>query len=204
MSRSACELVRITTGTRLTTGWSLTSFRTSNPFFLGRLRSSRIRSGIGALSKPRPRFRKAMAVSPSGATLMRAAELAIERARYDADRAERAFLACEPENRLVARSLEARWETRLTDLAAAQAALATQLSAQPGLPGREQLAATVADLPALWSAPTTSDKDRKRLLRTLLGDVTITPSAADPAQLPAGLRWKSGATQQLHLTRRKN
>src|SRR5260370_909212 len=68
----------------------------------------------------------------------RAAELAAERARYDADRAERAFLACEPENRLVARSLEARWETRLTDLAEAQAALATQLSAQPELPGPRQ------------------------------------------------------------------
>ena len=116
---------------------------------------------------------------------VRAAELAVERARYDADRAERAFLACEPENRLVARSLEARWETRLADLAGAQAALATQLSAQPELPGPEQLAATVADLPALWSAPTTSDKDRKRLLRTLLGDVTLTPSASDPAQ-PGG------------------
>ena len=42
---------------------------------------------------------------------IRAAELAVERARYQAERAERAFLACEPENRLVARSLEARWET---------------------------------------------------------------------------------------------
>ena len=134
----------------------------------------------------------------------RAAELAVERARYDADRAERAFLACEPENRLVARSLEARWETRLTDLAQAEAALAAQLSAQPELPSPGQLAATVADLPALWSAPTTSDKDRKRLLRTLLGDATITPSASDPAQLTVGLRWKSGASQQLHLTRRKN
>jgi hypothetical protein len=134
----------------------------------------------------------------------RAAELAVERARYDADRAERAFLACEPENRLVARSLEARWETRLTDLAEAQAALATQLSAQPELPGPEQLAATVADLPALWSAPTTSDKDRKRLLRILLGDVTLTPSASDPTKITVGLRWKSGASQQIHLTRRKN
>ena len=65
---------------------------------------------------------------------VRAAELAVERARYDADRAERAFLACEPENRLVARTLEARWETRLTGLADAEAALATQRSAQPELP----------------------------------------------------------------------
>ena len=54
---------------------------------------------------------------PGGSRSVRAAELAVERARYDADRAERAFLACEPENRLVARTLEARWETRLTDLA---------------------------------------------------------------------------------------
>ena len=135
---------------------------------------------------------------------VRAAELAVERARYDAERAERAFLACEPENRLVARSLEARWETRLADLAEAEAALATQRSARPELPSPDQLAATVADLPALWSAPATSDKDRKRLLRTLLGDVTLTPSAENPSRLTAGLRWKSGATQQLLVTRRKN
>ncbi len=135
---------------------------------------------------------------------VRAAELAVERARYDADRAERAFLACEPENRLVARTLEARWEARLTGLADAEAALATQRSARPELPSPGQLAATIAGLPALWSAPTTSDKDRKRLLRTLLADVTITPSADDPAQISVGLRWKSGASQQVQVTRRRS
>ena len=135
---------------------------------------------------------------------VRAAELAAERARYAADRAERAFVACEPENRLVARTLEARWEARLTDLAEAEAALAVQAHAQPELPGPDQLAATIADLPALWAAPTTSDKDRKRLLRTLLADVTLTPSASDPAQISVGLRWKSGASQQVQVTRRKN
>jgi hypothetical protein len=135
---------------------------------------------------------------------VRAAELAVERARYDADRAERAFLACEPENRLVARTLEARWEARLADLAGTEAALAAQRAARPELPGPDQLAATIADLPALWSAPATSDKDRKRLLRTLLADVTITPSASDPAQITAGLRWKSGASQQVQVTRRRS
>ena len=135
---------------------------------------------------------------------VRAAELAVERARYAADRAERAFVACEPENRLVARTLEARWEARLTDLAEAEAALAVQAHAQPELPGPDQLAAAIADLPALWAAPTTSDKDRKRLLRTLLADVTLTPSASDPAQILVGLRWKSGASQQVQVTRRKN
>ena len=135
---------------------------------------------------------------------VRAAELAVERARYQADRAERAFGACEPENRLVARSLEARWEARLAELAEAEATLALQTQTQPELPSPQQLQATVADLPTLWSAATTSDKDRKRLLRVLLGDLTITPSAADPTRLSVGLRWKSGATQQLQATRRKN
>jgi DNA invertase Pin-like site-specific DNA recombinase len=55
--------------------------------------------------------------------ISRAAELAVERARYDADRAERAFHAVEPENRLVARSLEARWEAKLTTLTEAEQAL---------------------------------------------------------------------------------
>jgi hypothetical protein len=135
---------------------------------------------------------------------VRAAELAAERARYDADRAERAFLACEPENRLVARTLEARWETRLADLADAEAALATQRSAQPELPAPDQLAATAADLPALWASPATSDKDRKRLLRALLADVTITPDDHDRARIMVGLHWKSGASQQVPATRRKN
>jgi Recombinase zinc beta ribbon domain/Recombinase len=70
---------------------------------------------------------------------VRAAELAVERARYAADRAERAFLACEPENRLVARTLEARRETAPADLAETGAALATQAQAQPELPSPDQL-----------------------------------------------------------------
>ena len=74
----------------------------------------------------------------------------------------------------------------------------------PSCPAPDQLAATIADLPALWSAPATSDKDRKRLLRTLLADVTITPSASDPAQISVGLRWKSGASQQVQVTRRRS
>ena len=67
----------------------------------------------------------------------RAAELAVERARYEAGRAERAFCQVEPENRLVARSLEARWEDRLAALAEAEQALEAArdtlpLAARPG------------------------------------------------------------------------
>jgi DNA invertase Pin-like site-specific DNA recombinase len=126
----------------------------------------------------------------------RAAGLAVERARYHADRAERAFSACEPENRLVARTLETRWETRLAELAGAEAALAAQLASQAPLPDPGQLAATAARLPELWHAPTTTSKDRKRLLRTVLGNVTVMP-ADDPAYLRIGLHWNSGATEEL-------
>ena len=68
--------------------------------------------------------------------ISRAAELAVERARYEADRAERAFSQVEPENRLVARSLEARWEARPTALAEAGQALQDARDALPPLPGR--------------------------------------------------------------------
>ena len=68
----------------------------------------------------------------------RAAELAVERARYEADRAERAFHACEPEHRLVARSLEQRWEARLAALADAEQALAQTQAAVAPLPPRKR------------------------------------------------------------------
>ncbi|HET9255948.1 MAG TPA: hypothetical protein VFO16_12200 [Pseudonocardiaceae bacterium] len=92
-------------------------------------------------------------VSDRHQRISRAAELAAGRARYDADRAERAFHALEPENRLVARTLEARWETKLADLAEAKQALATAQQARPPLPSRAELEKLAADLPGLWHAP---------------------------------------------------
>lgn len=130
----------------------------------------------------------------------RAAELAAERARYDADRAERAFGAVEPENRLVARTLEARWEAKLTALAEAEQALEAARDTLPPLPGRAQLEKLAADLPELWHAPTTSAKDRKRLLRTLIADVTVLPEP-DRRKVRVGIRWHTGATDELCVDR---
>ena len=126
----------------------------------------------------------------------RAAELTVERARYDADRAERAFCAVEPENRLVARSLEARWEAKLTALTEAEQALQAARDTLPPLPGRAELEKLAADLPALWNAPATSPKDRKRLLRTLIADITLLPEQR-PDQVRIGIRWHTGATDEL-------
>jgi excisionase family DNA binding protein len=130
----------------------------------------------------------------------RAAGLAVERARYDADRAERAFCAVEPENRLVARSLEARWESRLAALAEAEQALEAATESLPPLPSRAELEKLAADLPGLWHAPATGNKDRKRLLRTLIADVTLLPEP-DQAKVRIGIRWHTGATDELRVAR---
>jgi excisionase family DNA binding protein len=139
-------------------------------------------------------------VSDRHQRISRAAELAVERARYDAERAERAFHAVEPENRLVARTLEARWETTLAELAETEQALATAQQARPPLPSRAELEKLTADLPGLWHASSTSNKDRKRLLRTLIADITLLPET-DPGIARIGIRWHTGATDELRVTR---
>jgi hypothetical protein len=124
----------------------------------------------------------------------RALELRVERARYEAIRAERAFHACEPDNRLVARSLENRWEEKLSELKDAEAELAEHV-VPSSEPSREQIEALARDLPKLWAADSTADRDRKRLLRTLIADVTLT-SKPDSRELQVGIRWRSGASEQ--------
>jgi DNA invertase Pin-like site-specific DNA recombinase len=125
--------------------------------------------------------------------------LRVERARYEAVRAERAFHACEPDNRLVARSLENRWEEKLRDLKDAEAELAEHV-VPTSEPSHEQLEALARDVPALWAAKTTSQKDRKRLLRALIADVTLT-SEPEGRELSVGIRWRSGASEQHTIER---
>jgi DNA invertase Pin-like site-specific DNA recombinase len=131
----------------------------------------------------------------------RAVELRVERTRYEAVRAERAFHACEPDNRLVARSLETRWEQKLRELAEAEAELAEQQRPAPE-PSREELEALARDLPRLWAADSTGDRDRKRLLRTMIADITITSKPTGP-ELQVGIRWRSGAAERHAVQRPK-
>jgi hypothetical protein len=103
--------------------------------------------------------------------------LAVERARYEAERAERQYRAVEPENRLVARGLETEWEKRLRDLAAAEAELERRERQRPRALSEEEkkkILTLGSDLHKVWTAPTTTDRDRKELLRTLLEEVMVT------------------------------
>ena len=130
----------------------------------------------------------------------RALELRVERARYEADRAERAFHRCEPENRLVARSLERRWEEALQAVTEAEAAVAAAQAAATPLPPRAQIEALAADLPSLWAAKTTAPRDCKRLVRAVVADVTLTSEPASD-HVRVGIRWKSGAADAVVVRR---
>jgi len=127
--------------------------------------------------------------------------LEIERLRYEAERVERRYRAVEPENRLVARGLETEWEKRLRDLAAAEAELRRREQQQPTSINPEQLKrlrALGADLREVWNAATTTDRDRKELLRTLLEEVMLDVKRAE-GQAHLTLRWRGGAITTLDV-----
>src|SRR5712691_7990897 len=125
--------------------------------------------------------------------------LSVERARYEAARAERRYQGVDPENRLVARGLEAAWEECLRELARAEAELASREARRPKTLSPEERAQILAmgtDLPRVWSAPTTTDRDRKELLRSLLEEVIVSV-AKDEYRAELTLRWKGGAITDL-------
>ena len=131
--------------------------------------------------------------------------LEVERARYQAERAERRYRVVEPENRLVARGLETEWNERLRDLAAAEAELARRQKQRPRPltdQEREKIRALATDIKGVWSAPTTTDRDRKELLRTLLEEVKIVVKREEfTARLT--LRWRGGAITELDVSLRQ-
>ena len=125
-------------------------------------------------------------------------QLRIERARYEVQRAQRQYDAIEPENRLVARSLETRWNTALQALEQLEQEYAVVRRTEL-LPLDEAEQRTVrdlaADLPALWRAATTTDVDRKRLLRLVITEVVLTVDAKE-RRAEVTIVWSGGATTQ--------
>jgi hypothetical protein len=130
-------------------------------------------------------------------------QLRRERSAIEVDRACRQYQACEPENRLVARELERRWEDALK----AQRQLGDEYdrfvrSAPAELSDNalSSIRALAADLPAVWSAATTTPADRQRIARLLLERVVVTVDKASE-RVDVTLHWVGGAVRSHVLTR---
>jgi DNA invertase Pin-like site-specific DNA recombinase len=129
---------------------------------------------------------------------------AVECARYEADLARRRYLQVDPANRLVADELEAQWNRALQAVVEAQETYDRQRHADRlavDADARERILALATDFPRLWHDPHTPDRERKRMVRLLLEDVTLITIADG---LTAHLRFRGGATTTVTLARALN
>jgi DNA invertase Pin-like site-specific DNA recombinase len=127
--------------------------------------------------------------------IMRQWQMRIERAEYECVLAERRYEEVDPSNRLVAASLERRWNEALLQLDAVKADAATFQKQKARVVTPEQktkILALARDLPRVWRAATTQAKDRKRMLRLLIRDITV-EKFADVRQVVLHVRWQGGA-----------
>ena len=118
----------------------------------------------------------------------------VERAQYEADLARRRYMRVEPEYRLVADSLEAEWNSKLRALAETQQERERHLQQDRHALSDQQRAAILAlaaDFPRLWRDPNTPDRERKRMTRLLLEDVTLLRTDT----IVLRIRFKGGASR---------
>jgi DNA invertase Pin-like site-specific DNA recombinase len=130
----------------------------------------------------------------------------LERAGQEANRAMRQYQQCEPENRLVARTLEVRWEETLReqqrleeDFARWQREAPTPWSESE----HEALRALAEDVPRLWHAETTTPQERQQVARLLLEEVRVKIDRTSE-RVEAELHWIGGCVQSLEMRRRVN
>lgn len=131
--------------------------------------------------------------------LLRQWQMRLERAEYEAALAERRYLEVDPSQRLVASTLERRWNDALLHLEdlQKQAAEFQHQEARVATPEQKAKVLTLAkDLPRVWHAPTTQAKDRKRMLRLLIKDITV-EKPSHQKQLLVHIRWQGGASTDL-------
>ena len=135
--------------------------------------------------------------------LRSSAERELERKRYTAALAERQFNRADPDNRLVASELDRRWEAALSDLRAAEEALArqtpskaiTQVAISKEL--NDKVISVTGRLPQIWGDETISDAHRKALLRCLIEKVVLDRGEHDLAL--ARIVWRGGAVTELEV-----
>ncbi len=133
--------------------------------------------------------------------ILRQWQMRLERAEYEAALAERRYQEVDPSNRLVANTLERRWNETLLHLQdlKKQAADFQRKEARVFTPEQKaKVLALARDFPRLWHAPSTQAKDRKRMLRLLIKDITVN-KLIEQRQLSVHLRWQGGACTDLFV-----
>ena len=136
--------------------------------------------------------------------VMRQWQMRIERAEYECALAERRYEEVDPANRLVAASLERRWNealTRVDEVKAEAAKFQAQKTRVLSAEQRGKILALARNLPRLWRASTTEAKDRKRMLRLLIADITV-EDLRTSRQVVLHVRWQGGACSDVTVTRR--
>lgn len=131
-------------------------------------------------------------------------DLRLERARQEAARAERQFHLVEPENRLVVRSLERRWEEKLAELAELERAHEADRhreSLEITPEQRDRILELARDLPSIWHAPSTRHEDRKEILGLLVKQLALVPIDVPRAMTRVRLLWHTGATTEIEVVR---
>jgi hypothetical protein len=122
----------------------------------------------------------------------------VERAQYEADLARRRYMQVDPDNRLVADTLEAEWNDKLRAIVEAQELYERQSKAdriKMDERRREQILALANDFPRLWNDPHIPPRERKRMIRLLIEDVTLIRNQ----EITVHIRFKSGQTETLRL-----
>ena len=110
--------------------------------------------------------------------------------------------ACEPENRVVARTLERRWNERLAELETIEreyAALKTKQRVELSDLDRQRILQLASDLPRLWNAKSTTPRDRKMLLRNLIKDISVRAIDVPRSTLRTQIMWHTGAVTDLDI-----
>ena len=130
-------------------------------------------------------------------------ELALEQARFEAARAQRQYDAVDPDNRLVAAGLEQRWNSRLLEVQRLDQEL-EQLSAAPAATPtqseRTRLLALGADVEQAWASPAALPATRKRIIRTLIGEIVV---RVEDSELAIVIRWNGGDHTSLRVAKNR-
>jgi hypothetical protein len=132
-------------------------------------------------------------------TLARQWQLKIQRADYEAQLAQRRYQEVDPANRLVAGTLEKNWNEaleRVAELRSEYAKRRNEQETQQLLKHKEEVLALAEDLPRLWRCASTSAKDRKRIVRMLIKDITV---EREVKKLTLHLRWQGGALEDIEV-----